>query len=382
MEESNYSFVCSDFNVVNLINNTIKRKYEGRCSAVLTTSDLLKNYNVGLLTLVARTEIVKKIIEVSSPEFRYIWDFDVAIKMSHYADGFFTSNIVAYNTVNTSCLSVKDKNKMRQELCSWFKDNDKNIRALQGITEFFNFRMIRCFGLNNNIGWYDKLRSLLYVLSGKIYVLTKTKIVAIKKIIKGIRDKICGYSDRYNYIYFVNDTMTLPRCFSLEAPMDIQIKKIDKLEFLSNSKYLEYFRLSTIFNEKEVHQYNNYAVYVAEHTKYGIIHEVIVHLDAKVSPLKKTILPSHMITGNVAYLSTGYTIESYRRHPITLIVLGYLLKDLSNEHKINKTINLVHPTTRNGVKYFKSLGFDMLDFKVNNSYRKLASLINNEYCHK
>ncbi len=176
LEGSSYSFVCSDFKIVNLITNTISIKYQGRRSSVLTQCDLLKNYNVGLLTLLTYTESIKKIIKDEPPEYMYIWDFDIVLKLSKEANGYFISSIAAYNTVGPSTLSVTGKLKAKKELGGWFFSNYEEItKSCPSSIKYINYKIVQCNGIVGskiNFNYF----SLINVIVEKMYSQVSAKL--------------------------------------------------------------------------------------------------------------------------------------------------------------------------------------------------------------
>ena len=182
LEGSNYSFVCSDFQIVNLITDSISTKYQGRKSSVLTHCDLLENYNVGLLTLLTYTKIVKKIIKDDSPEYMYIWDFHILLRLTKEADGYFISAITGYNTIATSSLSVKGNKDAKKELGLWFLDNyNEIIKSCPNSIKYINYKIVQCNGIIEpkiNFNYF----SLLNVLVIKIY--KKVKAIMLNNFTK------------------------------------------------------------------------------------------------------------------------------------------------------------------------------------------------------
>ena len=182
LEGSYYSFVCSDFQIVNLITDSISTKYQGRKSSVLTHCNLLENYNVGLLTLLTYTQIVKKIIKDNPHDYIYMWDFNLVLMLSKEADGYFISAITAYNTIAKSSMSVEGKKEAKKEHGLWFLDNyNEIVKSCPNSKKYIDFKILQCNGI---IDSKIKLQyfSLLNVLVIKIYL--KVKELLLKTLTK------------------------------------------------------------------------------------------------------------------------------------------------------------------------------------------------------
>jgi teichuronic acid biosynthesis glycosyltransferase TuaG len=176
LEESNYSFVCSDFKIIDLINNSTSTKYKDRKSSVITECDLVKDYNVGLLTLLTYTESIKKIIRDDSPEYMYIWDFDIVLKLSREGDGYFIAFISAYNTISSSTLSVTGRVEAKKELGAWLLSHYEIItQSCPNSIKYINYKIAQCIGITNSKIHFNYF-SLLNVLVIKIYLKVKVKV--------------------------------------------------------------------------------------------------------------------------------------------------------------------------------------------------------------
>lgn len=177
LDGSSYSFVCSDFKIVNLITNTTSNKYFGRKSEIVSQCSLIKNYNVGLLTLLTYTESVKKIVKDENPEYMYMWDFAIVMKLSKIADGYFTSKSNAFNTVASSTLSVTGKSEAKNELGSWFVNHyDSLTQSCPNLKRYINYKIVQCNGIFNSKISFNYF-SLIIVLIEKIYLKLKNKII-------------------------------------------------------------------------------------------------------------------------------------------------------------------------------------------------------------
>tara|TARA_B110000008_G_scaffold277684_1_gene319586 strand:- start:240 stop:1097 length:858 start_codon:yes stop_codon:yes gene_type:complete len=177
LDGSRYSFVCSDFKIVNLITNTTSNKYFGRNSEIVSQCSLIKNYNVGLLTLLTYTKSVKKIVKDENPEYMYMWDFAIVMKLSKIADGYFTSKSNAFNTVASSTLSITGKSEAKNELGCWFVNHyDSLAQSCPSLKRYINYKIVQCNGIFNSkisVNYF----SLIIVFIEKIYLKLKNKII-------------------------------------------------------------------------------------------------------------------------------------------------------------------------------------------------------------
>ena len=80
------------------------------------------------------------------------------------------------------------------------------------------------------------------------------------------------------------------------------------------------------------------------------------------SPLIKTPLKKHHFNKESAYLGSVFTVPNQRGAFILPSVLGFIIKYLTENSKINRLILLVHPKTTGASKFYQALGFK----KINN----------------
>ena len=177
LEESQYSFVCSDFKIIDLISNTTSFKYQGRKSEIVSQCGLLKNYNVGLLTLLTYTKSIKKIVKDETSEYMYMWDFDIVLKLSNNGDGYFISSSTAFNTVASTTLSITGKLEAKKELGSWFiKHYDSITQSCPRVIRYINYKIVQCNGIFGSKIRFNYL-SLIIVFIEKIYLKIKNKVL-------------------------------------------------------------------------------------------------------------------------------------------------------------------------------------------------------------
>lgn len=93
-----------------------------------------------------------------------------------------------------------------------------------------------------------------------------------------------------------------------------------------------------------------------------IIHYSLVFKNAIDSPLIKTPLKKHHFNKESAYLGSVFTVPNQRGAFILPSVLGFIIKYLTENSKINRLILLVHPKTTGASKFYQALGFK----KINN----------------
>ena len=106
----------------------------------------------------------------------YIWDFDIVLKLSKEANGYFISSIAAYNTVGPSTLSVTGKLKAKKELGGWFLSNYEEItKSCPSSIKYINYKIVQCNGI---VGYKINFNyfSLINVIVEKIYSQVSAKL--------------------------------------------------------------------------------------------------------------------------------------------------------------------------------------------------------------
>ena len=167
---------------------------------------------------------------------------------------------------------------------------------------------------------------------------------------------------KWQFIYFWNNRMQLNAKYSnIKLPEGLIFAKYncDDLNDQSiKNKMVNFFQFSELFNNKEFQCDQEIIIFaVIRGDDKSIIHATIVYPNSLFSPLSRLPFRSNLINDKVAYLSSGYTLPSYRLAPLSVITLAHFLPRLYEDYKIKGTLNLVHSSTPGAARYFEIIGF-------------------------
>lgn len=91
--------------------------------------DLIKNYNVGILTAVIKKKILSKEKLIFNNKYNIIGDFDLFLKLSKKYIFKAVQNPVATYRIHNNNLSIKKKSIAIKEFKNWFNKNKKNLHS-------------------------------------------------------------------------------------------------------------------------------------------------------------------------------------------------------------------------------------------------------------
>jgi glycosyltransferase involved in cell wall biosynthesis len=119
--------VCSNYFVLDEINNKSYLQYKKR-NINIKTNDLLKNYNVGLLTLIIRKSYL---LTLEKPYFNYkyniIGDFELVMKLSVKCSIVYINEALAKYRKHNNNISFLQKDKLSIEFKEWaYSSNNFN----------------------------------------------------------------------------------------------------------------------------------------------------------------------------------------------------------------------------------------------------------------
>ena len=125
-QDSEVALVYSNYWIVNSLNNTKMLKSKSPLKSGMIRSDLLKNYDVGIATVVVRKNIFSGDAEIFNPQYNIIGDLDMVVRLAqaHKIDvvqeplAFFRWHLNNTTKLNTKLYS--------QELWQWCKELRKN----------------------------------------------------------------------------------------------------------------------------------------------------------------------------------------------------------------------------------------------------------------
>ena len=148
-------------------------------------NEILKNYNIGIITTLIRADILKNKKLKFNKNFNHIGDFDLFINLSKQYLFRAIQNPVATYRIHGDNLSLKNTYKEIEELQIWLKKNNTVLNQYQKqmvqkrvqIREFMFFKLKKNFFStlmffigHKNI--YTKLKSL-FILLTPVFILKK-----------------------------------------------------------------------------------------------------------------------------------------------------------------------------------------------------------------
>ena len=133
-------------------------------------------------------------------------------------------------------------------------------------------------------------------------------------------------------------------------------ESIEKELFPHFDNQQEYFKQFLNFDREDI------LCYLCEKNN-KLVHYFLVFKNVKTSPLLKTRFKKKLDSCHqTAYLGNAFTISSERGGWIVLQVLSKIIQDLRELHGISKFIVLVHPDTPGALKFYKRLGFQIINY--------------------
>lgn len=138
-EDSKIGLIHTNFYKVNEIANKCRINYQKKLPSGKVTSNLLKDYKIGWLTVVIRKKAYESLIDKFNFNYNIIGDFDLCIRLSINWKFLYLENILAYCRWHGENLQITEASLHQLELENWYKENVKNV-DLTKFNEFKNFR--------------------------------------------------------------------------------------------------------------------------------------------------------------------------------------------------------------------------------------------------
>lgn len=153
--------VCSNYYVLNEHFNKRYLMYKDKKDKFIKTNDLLKNYNVGLLTLTIRKELLDQISKpIFDKKYDIIGDFDLVLKLSTFTKIKYLYEPLGYYRKHDSNLSVIKKNDLLIEFQDWDRFNTKK----------YNFKNYKnYFYISSKLYYYQGLKHIRESKKNKIF---------------------------------------------------------------------------------------------------------------------------------------------------------------------------------------------------------------------
>lgn len=151
IKKTNYDIVFSNYSINDSLKkrlfNRVINKYVENCNI---TQELLDDYFLGIVTVMAKREIFSKF--KFNKRYNIIGDFDFFIRLSLFKNFYFIKNSLAIYNIHKSNYSKKNLIQYIKELNYWLKKNEKNFLKKRYKLNYLKFYLMKLkvkYYLNN-----------------------------------------------------------------------------------------------------------------------------------------------------------------------------------------------------------------------------------------
>tara|TARA_E500000178_G_scaffold292581_1_gene296960 strand:+ start:1831 stop:2721 length:891 start_codon:yes stop_codon:yes gene_type:complete len=138
--------------------------------------NLIRNYNIGILTAIIRKKILVKEKKLFNDKYNIIGDFDLFIRLSKNYNFQAVQHPVATYRIHSDNLSLKNRKQQVDEQKDWYKKNKNQLDVQEKsvilkkiiITEFISFKFEKNF-----------IKTLIFFLRKKKYLISIKNIVIL-----------------------------------------------------------------------------------------------------------------------------------------------------------------------------------------------------------
>lgn len=355
IEKKDLDCSCSDFLLAQNGSPLLpRRKYLGRPSEIVSYDQAIRDYNIGLLTFIGKARYVKPAADlVSQRGHTCAWDMALVLETLKKCERFgFQEAVLAYNTIGPGTLTSDASEVAQRDSISVYAETLES-EDLEFLTKCYVTYLLSFDGQGPFVSKF--FLSFLGAFYGGIKIL-KRRVRLYQGYANNLIERAKRKIESREMIALYCSDLTKAESMLPAYPDNILIQCASQSDQLYTA-LIDFFSLSPIFNPKEFVEYGEHRIYYAYEKNSGIVHATVVFDQLINSPL--AVHRSKFCSnagGNFSYLSTGYTLESYRRLPISSMVLKYILADL-RRRGVNKCANLVSSSTANALPYFNKLGF-------------------------
>ena len=186
-KDKNTAVVYGNSFLKNEINKKIKKFINYKVNSGYVYEDLIKNYNVGILTAMIKSSLLKKSKIKFNNKYNIIGDFDFFLRISKiYKFKYLAKPIATYRIHENNLSSIK-KSLQIKELKNWLKSNEKKMGEAQCISIKIKINQLqlidRKFSKNFFITFLFFIKNFKNLLNLKnIFILFMPKIF-LKKLI-------------------------------------------------------------------------------------------------------------------------------------------------------------------------------------------------------
>ena len=195
-EDSKIGLIHSNFYRVDEIVNKRSINYKNKLPSGKVTSNLLKDYKIGWLTVVIRKKAYESLIDKFNSNYNIIGDFDLCIRLSINWKFLYLENTLAYCRWHGENLQITKANQHQLELKNWYKENVKNIDLIKfSEFEYFKNNLNKMYLINLVKNGFndDALKNLAQVKG----LINKIKILILIFLPKKLKNLI--FNQKFNF---------------------------------------------------------------------------------------------------------------------------------------------------------------------------------------
>ncbi len=138
-ENENIGLVYSNFYRFNQNKNNIFLNHKKKLPSGNVSNILLKNYNIGWLTVVIRKNFYENLQQKFNPKYNIIGDFDLNIRLSLLCEFYYIDKATAYCRWHGNNLQITQEKKHIEELDEWIND----MKHVKEISSLNNFKLLK-----------------------------------------------------------------------------------------------------------------------------------------------------------------------------------------------------------------------------------------------
>ncbi len=118
-EEKNVGLVCSNFIFLNEMNNKVKLWHKNKINSGYVLDDLLKEYFIGLPTVIIRKKALQNLNNLFNPKYNIIGDFDLFVRIAQNWKVIYLNNPLATYRWHGKNLAFNETDREIIELKDW-----------------------------------------------------------------------------------------------------------------------------------------------------------------------------------------------------------------------------------------------------------------------
>ena len=165
----------------------IKKKFiKKKSPSGLIYQKLIDDYNVGIITVVFRKNIIRELNKVFDERFSIIGDFDFFLRLSKKYYFYYIDNPLAYYRIHSKNFSSMYKEKEMEEFNLWINENRNtiNLNKLKKMKNKIVVRKLLHFKFNKDYKNCFKILMQNYrnILIIKMAIITLTPLYILRKI--------------------------------------------------------------------------------------------------------------------------------------------------------------------------------------------------------